>query len=138
LPERLVKEVLDGADGATYVLLDGPEFWSLPGQLSSGPVTVLADQCRILATLPSAMDLVGCVSSAMTVMEAGEDQVAAHLVLQFGTEAQAEAALPRLREGLDQGEIEAEEIAVGREGALLRARLVGDPGEILSLLKGEN
>jgi hypothetical protein len=138
VPERTVKEVLDGADGAPGVPLGGPVFWGLAGRLPSGPVTVLADECRGLATLPLAIVLDGCVASAITIIEVGEEQVAAHLVLEFGTEAQAEAALPRLREGLANGEIEVRETAVRQEGALLRIRMAGDTQEILAVLRGEN
>jgi hypothetical protein len=135
VPEQLVKDVLDGADGPTPVLPGGPEFRGLVGKLPSGTVTVLVDECRSPA---SNITQVGCASAAMTVIEASEGQVLAHLVLGFGTEAQAEVALPVLREGLANSELDLREIAVRQEGTLLRARMVGNTQEILTVLTGEN
>jgi len=138
VPERLVKDVLDGPDAPAPVLPGGPAWWGLVGELPSGPVTVLADECRSLVRLHSAIGLAACVSSAITIIEAGEDQVVAYLVFEFGTEVQAEAALPILREGLANSEIGFSEVSARRDGVLLRARVSGNTGKVLAALKGEN
>ncbi|PKB57467.1 MAG: hypothetical protein BZY73_03030 [SAR202 cluster bacterium Casp-Chloro-G3] len=138
--EQLVKGVLDVdvAIAPTSVLLGGPVFRSLVGELPSGPVTVLADECRSLASLYSDVTFVGCASSAMTVIEANEEQAVAHLVLGFVTEVQAEASLPLLRGGLSNSELQLEDIALRLEGVLLKARVVGNTQEILAALRGED
>lgn len=137
VPERLVKDVFDAAEAnsPTSVLVGGPVFWSLVGELPSGPVTVLADECRTLASLHSNVTFAGCASTALTVIEANEDELVAYLVVGFGTEVQAEAAFPLLREGLDNSEIQLGDIAIRQDGVLLKAKMVGDTQEILAVLK---
>ena len=135
VPERLVHNMLDLEDAPSEGFVDGPVFWGLVDQQPSGPVIVVADECRSLAELYSDITLVGCTAAAVSVNEVSANQVVTHLVLGFGTEVQAEIALPLLRDGLLSSEIRLEEISIRQEGVLLRVRIVGDIHEILDALQ---
>ena len=134
VPERLVHNMLDLEDAPSEGFVDGPVFWGLVDQQPSGPVIVVADECRSLAELYSDITLVGCTAAAVSVNEVSANQVVTHLVLGFGTEVQAEIALPLLRDGLLSSEIRLEEIGIRQEGVLLRVRIVGNTQEIIDAL----
>lgn len=123
---------LENAPSERFV--DGAVFWGLVDQVPSGPMVVMADECRSLGELHFDIALVGCTAAAVSVNEVSDDQVVAHLVIEWRKEVQAKTALPLLRDGLLSSDIQLGEIAIRQEGVLLRVRIVGDAQQLSDAL----
>ena len=116
------------------MLLDPKAATGLVNNLPSGLVMVLAGSCGELEGLYSIPDLSGCVSAAMSVTTAGVNQVVAHLLIGFSTEAEAGVAVPVVRDGIVNSGLQLREVAIRQEGVLVRVRATGDVEEILPAL----